>query len=241
MNCFFLCLIVQKLLDGLKPHVIPRLEGKETHRILISTPLPESEIAEYLTQLEAKAKPHGVKVGSYPRWGLKRNTVTLVGKYVFTLNLNPVSRLLINVLFCFIGTRTILKALWRKQRRQFRASVSQKKTSSTRQRRNSSEEETSSVVYSIHLLLYTGNTKYTSCPTIREDINLLLPFPSTVSDRASRLFLAGFCRSELLRLVLVHNARTLSRKALLWCQFGLVNRQCLTQNPWHGKDVIDAY
>ncbi|PKK54487.1 hypothetical protein CI102_1116 [Trichoderma harzianum] len=73
-------LLFQKLLDGLKPHVIPRLEGKETHRILISTPLPESEIAEYLTQLEAKAKPHGVKVGSYPRWGLKRNTVTLVGK-----------------------------------------------------------------------------------------------------------------------------------------------------------------
>ncbi|PNP52124.1 hypothetical protein THARTR1_07333 [Trichoderma harzianum] len=72
-------LLFQKLLDGLKPHVIPRLvdpEGKGIHRILISTPLPESAIAEYLTQLAARAEPHGVKVGSYPRWGLKRNTVT---------------------------------------------------------------------------------------------------------------------------------------------------------------------
>ncbi|UKZ47237.1 hypothetical protein TrVGV298_001453 [Trichoderma virens] len=76
-------LLFQKLLDGLKPHVLPRLvdpEGKGTHRIMISTPLPESSVAEYLTQLAAKVEPHGVKVGSYPRWGRKRNTVTLVGR-----------------------------------------------------------------------------------------------------------------------------------------------------------------
>ncbi|KAM0247747.1 hypothetical protein ACHAQJ_009733 [Trichoderma viride] len=76
-------LLFQKLLDGLKPHVLPRLvdpEGKGIHRIMISTPLPESSVAEYLTQLAAKVEPHGVKVGSYPRWGRKRNTVTLVGR-----------------------------------------------------------------------------------------------------------------------------------------------------------------
>ncbi|KAH6895838.1 molybdenum cofactor synthesis domain-containing protein [Thelonectria olida] len=72
-----------KLLDGLTPILMPRLadpEGKGTHRILISTPLPESGVAAFLTELAAKVEPRGVKVGSYPRWGKGRNTVTLVGK-----------------------------------------------------------------------------------------------------------------------------------------------------------------
>ncbi|KPM44334.1 hypothetical protein AK830_g2163 [Neonectria ditissima] len=72
-----------KLLDGLKPFLLPRLvdpEGKGTHRILISTPLPESGVAAYLTELAARVEPRGIKVGSYPRWGKSRNTVTLVGK-----------------------------------------------------------------------------------------------------------------------------------------------------------------
>lgn len=74
---------VQQLLDGLKSHVIPRLvdpEGKGTHRLLISTPLAESAVAGFLTELAAKVEPKGVKVGSYPRWGKSRNTVTLVGR-----------------------------------------------------------------------------------------------------------------------------------------------------------------
>ncbi|KAH7150061.1 MoaB/Mog domain-containing protein [Dactylonectria estremocensis] len=69
-----------KLLEGLKPLITPRLEGNETYRVLISTPLPESGVAEFLTELQAKVEPRGVKVGSYPRWGKSRNTVTLVGK-----------------------------------------------------------------------------------------------------------------------------------------------------------------
>lgn len=71
------------MLDGLKPHVLPRLidaEGKGTFRVLVSTPLPESEVAGFLTQLAARVEPKGVKVGSYPRWGRSRNTVTLVGR-----------------------------------------------------------------------------------------------------------------------------------------------------------------
>jgi hypothetical protein len=47
---------------------------------MISTPMPESAVAGYLTELAKKVEPHGVKVGSYPRWEKKRNTVTLVGK-----------------------------------------------------------------------------------------------------------------------------------------------------------------
>lgn len=75
--------LFEKMLTGLKPRLLPRLvdpEGKGVHRILISTPLPESEVAQFLTQLSEKVSSKGVKVGSYPRWGKSRNTVTLVGK-----------------------------------------------------------------------------------------------------------------------------------------------------------------
>ena len=75
--------LFEKLLDGLKPKLEPRLtdaEGKGVYRLLFSTPMAESAVAGYLTELAAKVEPHGVKVGSYPRWGRKRNSVTLVGK-----------------------------------------------------------------------------------------------------------------------------------------------------------------
>ncbi|MCJ1416007.1 hypothetical protein MMC32_002342 [Xylographa parallela] len=72
-----------QLLDGLKPRLVPRLtdpEGKGIYRVMISTPMAESAVAAYLTELAAKAEPKGIKVGSYPRWGKGRNTVTLVGR-----------------------------------------------------------------------------------------------------------------------------------------------------------------
>lgn len=74
--------LFEKLLDGLKVVVLPRLadpKGNGLYRILISTPLPESTVAPYLTDLALRVLPYGIKVGSYPRWGKKRNTVTLVG------------------------------------------------------------------------------------------------------------------------------------------------------------------
>ncbi|MCJ1316133.1 hypothetical protein MMC15_001453 [Xylographa vitiligo] len=72
-----------QLLEGLKPRLVPRLtdpEGKGIYRVMISTPMAESAVAAYLTKLAAKAEPRGIKVGSYPRWGKGRNTVTLVGR-----------------------------------------------------------------------------------------------------------------------------------------------------------------
>ncbi|KAL2158632.1 hypothetical protein VTH06DRAFT_4114 [Thermothelomyces fergusii] len=72
-----------QLLHGLTPTILPRLSdpgGKGLTRISISTPLAESEVAEYLTELAAHVEPKGVKVGSYPHWGKKTNTVTLVGR-----------------------------------------------------------------------------------------------------------------------------------------------------------------
>lgn len=71
------------MLEGLKPFINDRLvdpEGKGICRVIISTPLPESAVADYLRGLATKVAPKGVKVGSYPRWGKKNNTVTLVGR-----------------------------------------------------------------------------------------------------------------------------------------------------------------
>lgn len=74
--------LFEALLTGLRPIITPRLsdpEGKGTHRMLFSTPLAESSVAGYLTDLAKKVEPKGVKVGSYPRWGKRKNVVTLVG------------------------------------------------------------------------------------------------------------------------------------------------------------------
>ncbi|KAI1758739.1 molybdopterin binding domain-containing protein [Hypoxylon sp. FL1150] len=75
--------LFESLLEGVKPFIVDRLvdpDGKGICRIIISTPMPESTVADYLTDLAARVAPKGVKVGSYPRWGKKNNTVTLVGR-----------------------------------------------------------------------------------------------------------------------------------------------------------------
>ena len=75
--------LFEALLEGLKPRLVPRLtdpEGKGIYRLLFATPLVESEVATYLTDLASRVEPQGVKVGSYPRWQKAHNTVTLVGR-----------------------------------------------------------------------------------------------------------------------------------------------------------------
>lgn len=85
--------LFEQLLDGMRPLLLPRLtdpEGKGMYRILFSTPLAESEIASYLTDLAAKIESSGVKVGSYLNWGKAHSTVTLVGRdQVFMDSLIP--------------------------------------------------------------------------------------------------------------------------------------------------------
>lgn len=71
--------LFETLLEGLRPMLLPRLIG-DIHRVLISTPLAESSVASFLDQLALKVKGKGVKIGSYPRWGSRNNTVTLVGR-----------------------------------------------------------------------------------------------------------------------------------------------------------------
>jgi len=75
--------LFERMLTGLKPRLLPKLtdpEGKGVYRILFSTPMAESSVAGYLTELAGKVEEKGIKVGSYPRWGKSRNTVTLVGR-----------------------------------------------------------------------------------------------------------------------------------------------------------------
>lgn len=75
--------LFEKLLDGLRPLLLPRItdpEGKGIYRLSFATPLVESAAASYLTELAAKVAARGIKVGSYPRWGKRHNAVTLVGR-----------------------------------------------------------------------------------------------------------------------------------------------------------------
>jgi molybdopterin-biosynthesis enzyme MoeA-like protein len=75
--------IFMQLLDGLRPlwekeGVLPSAEERSL-RVIIATPLPESDVAEFLTSLQERVSARGVKVGSYPRWGKSTNSITLVG------------------------------------------------------------------------------------------------------------------------------------------------------------------
>ncbi|KAI9651774.1 MAG: hypothetical protein M1831_007590 [Alyxoria varia] len=75
--------LFERLLEGLRTILLPKLknsEGESVCRMSFSTPLAESAVAPFLTQLAEKTEPRGVKVGSYPRWGKAQNTVTLVGR-----------------------------------------------------------------------------------------------------------------------------------------------------------------
>lgn len=69
------------LLDGLRPRLEKRVrQDGGLVRIMFATPLAESEVADYLTELTKRVEERGIKVGSYPRWGKGRNTVTLTGR-----------------------------------------------------------------------------------------------------------------------------------------------------------------
>ena len=72
--------LLESLAPVLKSRGLINPDKERIHRIMISTPLLEAEVAEYLTILQHRVDAMGVKVGSYPRWQKDRNTVTLVGK-----------------------------------------------------------------------------------------------------------------------------------------------------------------
>lgn len=61
--------IFQSLLEGLRGMLVRdgRVGGEAITRVLVSTPMMESDMATYLEALQEKVKGRGVKVGSYPR------------------------------------------------------------------------------------------------------------------------------------------------------------------------------
>ncbi|KAI1146967.1 molybdenum cofactor synthesis domain-containing protein [Nemania diffusa] len=74
--------LFEKLLTGLSSLLAGRLvdsEGRGLCRVIISTPLSESEAAEDLRNFQQEVAPKGVNVGSYSRYQ-KNNLVTLVGR-----------------------------------------------------------------------------------------------------------------------------------------------------------------
>ena len=73
--------LFEALLEGMKPSLLSRVPDPEkgNYRVMFSTPLAESAVAGYLTELSNKVADRNIKIGSYPRWGKRRNLVTLVG------------------------------------------------------------------------------------------------------------------------------------------------------------------
>ena len=71
-----------QLLTGLKARLIPRLtdpEGKGVHRITISTPMAESQVAGYLTELAAIVESTRGQGGQLPSMGQKKECSDLSG------------------------------------------------------------------------------------------------------------------------------------------------------------------
>ncbi|PCH37481.1 Molybdopterin binding protein [Wolfiporia cocos MD-104 SS10] len=71
--------LFQRMLDGLKPYLPLPPPHERPFRLQVFTSIPESSIAPYLTELQARTKAAGVRVGSYPL--LQRGVyVSLIGK-----------------------------------------------------------------------------------------------------------------------------------------------------------------
>ncbi|KAF8465876.1 Molybdopterin binding protein [Russula ochroleuca] len=71
--------LFQKMLDGLKAFLPLPPPSERPFRHQIFTPLPESSIAPYLTELQKRVKEEGVRVGSYPLFH-KGVFVSLIGQ-----------------------------------------------------------------------------------------------------------------------------------------------------------------
>ncbi|KAF7297124.1 MoCF-biosynth domain-containing protein [Mycena indigotica] len=71
--------LFQKMLTALTPLLPLPPISERPRRIQVFTERPESMIAPYLTKLQARVKPHGVQVGSYPVLG-QGVFVSLIGR-----------------------------------------------------------------------------------------------------------------------------------------------------------------
>ncbi|KAG2124797.1 MoaB/Mog domain-containing protein [Suillus clintonianus] len=58
--------LFQKLLDNLKPFLPLPADDERPFRLQVFTPLSESSIAPFLTDLQKRVKPENIRIGSYP-------------------------------------------------------------------------------------------------------------------------------------------------------------------------------
>jgi len=58
--------LFQKMLDNLKPFLPLPPEEERPFRLQVFTGLPESSIAPFLTDLQKRVQPEGIRIGSYP-------------------------------------------------------------------------------------------------------------------------------------------------------------------------------
>lgn len=75
--------LFRKMLFGLTPFLPLPPKHERPLRIQIFTERPESMIAPYLTALQARLKPHGIQIGSYPVLS-KGVFVSLIGRDLVT-------------------------------------------------------------------------------------------------------------------------------------------------------------
>lgn len=71
--------LFQRMLDGIWPSILLRLQSQGLQRRLVSTKLAESAIAASLTQIQNRYRHERIKIGSYPHMLSKCNTVSVVG------------------------------------------------------------------------------------------------------------------------------------------------------------------
>lgn len=70
--------LFEGLLNALVPYLPLPPPDQRLFRILVQTRKRESDIAPFLTDLQARVKSEGIRVGSYPKWGVGVH-VSLIG------------------------------------------------------------------------------------------------------------------------------------------------------------------
>jgi molybdenum cofactor synthesis domain-containing protein len=72
--------LFERLLEGLRPMIEPRVPKHSTMiRYFVNTKLKEAVIAPYLRRLQESVSDKGVKIGSYPHYGLDSVSVSIIG------------------------------------------------------------------------------------------------------------------------------------------------------------------
>lgn len=78
--------LFKQLLEGLRPHIVERVSAPKLARKYVSTTTPESKMASILGEIHNRFQSKNVKIGSYPHFNDKRNTVSIIGPDEAILN-----------------------------------------------------------------------------------------------------------------------------------------------------------